>query len=78
VRSRAGLLEPLHQPGSAVVDREGFVAILAERHYELVRQDTRPLPSGKAFWMGIFKHRLVEPLPSPLDLLHGALPLDFE
>jgi hypothetical protein len=38
----------------ALVDREAFVALLAERRYELVRQDTRPLPSGKAFWMGIF------------------------
>ncbi len=43
----------------ALVDREGFVAILTERRYVLVRQDTRPLPSGKAFWMGIFAHRLV-------------------
>jgi hypothetical protein len=42
----------------ALVDREGFVALLAERRYEPVRQDTRPLPSGKAFWMGIFARRL--------------------
>jgi hypothetical protein len=38
----------------SLVDPEMLISVLATRHCQLVTECTRPLPAGKAFWMGIF------------------------
>jgi threonine dehydrogenase-like Zn-dependent dehydrogenase len=38
----------------SLVNREMFIGVLAARHCRLVKECTRQLPAGKAFWMGIF------------------------
>jgi hypothetical protein len=38
----------------SLIDREMLIGVLAARHCQLVSEWTRPLPAGKALWMGIF------------------------
>lgn len=38
----------------AFVDRDGFIRTLGTRGWRVHHETTRPLPGGKAFWMGIF------------------------
>ena len=39
----------------SLVNPDALITQLATRSFEWVHQSTRPLPAGKAFWLGIFK-----------------------
>jgi hypothetical protein len=39
----------------SLVNADALAGQLATRRFEPVHQSTRPLPAGKAFWLGIFK-----------------------
>jgi threonine dehydrogenase-like Zn-dependent dehydrogenase len=42
------------KPHLSLIDPEWLVETLAARGFELPHQCRRPLPGGKAFWMGVF------------------------
>ena len=44
--------------GFALIDVPRFCGTLAERGLDLMEQEQRPLPTGKALWLGIFGHRI--------------------
>jgi len=39
----------------SLVNPDALITQLATRSFEPVHQSTRPLPAGKAFWLGVFK-----------------------
>jgi hypothetical protein len=41
----------------ALIDVSQFCRMLDEKGFHLIHQEQRPLPSGKALWLGIFAHR---------------------
>ena len=43
----------------ALIDREEFQRLLRQKGFELVEQEDRPLPGGKALWLGVFAERRV-------------------
>lgn len=48
----------------SLVNPDALAGQLATRSFEPVQQLTRPLPAGKAFWLGIFKRMAETPLRS--------------
>ena len=48
----------------SLVSPDGLTRELVTRELELVDQSTRPLPSGKSFWLGIFKRTAATVNPS--------------
>ena len=44
------------KPRFSLIDPARFRATLGARGFRLAYQTRRPLPEGKAFWMGIFRH----------------------
>jgi hypothetical protein len=53
--------------GFSLVNPQDLTRKMVARDLELVHQSTRPLPSGKSFWLGIFKRPVTTTLPGGAD-----------
>jgi hypothetical protein len=52
------------KPNFALIDITGFQRLLRQKGFQLVEEDTRHLPAGKALWHGIFTRRKEPGAPS--------------
>ena len=53
--------------GFSLVNPQDLTRKMVARDLELAHQSTRPLPSGKSFWLGMFKRPVTTTLPGVAD-----------